>query len=155
MIFNVGVGGSTASRPTEEKIPNDPEGGSGGSPFQAPQAWSAWNQPTSFIGAKGATAMGQGASGMPQVPSGMASGNRAASYSVPSVLRDAGGRAVDPASYGPRTQAAVQSNNQFVDSYNQQKQKSSSALLDSLGKIADMATFTNPYGGPSYTASVS
>ena len=156
MIFSAGVGGSTAARPTEEKIPNDPEGGSGGSPFQAPQAWAAWNQGgSSFLGVKGADAGSGGAPGMPSGASGTSQGSAAWTPGITSTVRGPGGSLVDPASLGPRSQAAIQNNNQFVNAYSNQQSSSNTALMDSLKKIADMASFTNPYSGQNYQGSVS
>lgn len=153
MILNARVGGSVASQPTEpSKIPNDPEGGAPGSPAQAPGAWSAWNQGSQFLGARGSD---QGGAGVPQGGSGSAQGARAAAPYASTVITGPNGSAVDLATYGARTQNAVKSNAQFVSDYQNQEQNSQQALLDALYQIADMSSYTNPYNGLKQTATVS
>jgi hypothetical protein len=153
MIFQVGVGGSTASRPTDERPPNDPEkGGSGSGHFAPPAAWAAWNQPQPDPAAALPPSMPGSGPGVPQDASAAPGRSNPTSPLYRSVLEGPGGLPANPADYGPRTRAAIASNDDFVRDYGMQQQAHRSRLMDALSGMAGLAGFTNPYSGMTSSA---
>jgi hypothetical protein len=153
----IGVGGSVASQPSEtEKIPNDPAGGAGSSPFKSPQAWAPWTQQQPDPRMLMAPATGMGGND-PRRPVARPAGPGPSNHTSPlaqTLLDGPGGLPANPAQYGPQTQAAIAGNDKFVQQYQGQQQAGRNSLLEALQNVAGMATYTNPFSGYSSQGNV-